>query len=164
MIKLFKVCLFVALIILTTGCARRLKHTSPASRSMPFYHVVRHPGETLGVVAIWYTGDVKNWEKIRDANPALNPSRIEIGDSVLIPENLVIKRDELPKDFVNAELKISENHSRVRQAPPSAIRNENQETSVEFNAESDPESDGLAPATEELIKTRDDLWRELMGE
>ncbi len=160
MSKSLRVSLSLLAIVLISGCARRSIQPNPSSKSVPYYHLVRYPGETLGLLAKWYTGDVKNWEKIKLANPNLNPSRIEIGDSVVIPEDILVKREKLPQDFVISDVKNVPDNA---PAEPATI-NSAQEEIVPPTKESNPETSKLAPATEELIKTRDDLWRELMGE
>ena len=67
----------------------------------PFQHVVRYSGETLGLIAKWYTGKSQNWQALRQANPNINPNRINIGDVVSIPNELVTRKDALPKNAVS---------------------------------------------------------------
>lgn len=68
----------------------------------PYIHEVRWPGETLSHIARWHTSSVSNWEKIAEANPGLNPRRIQIGDKILIPEELLKVRKPMPRDYVHS--------------------------------------------------------------
>jgi len=63
-------------------------------------HQVKWEGETLSIIAKWYTGSVNNWKTIAKANPALDPNRIVIGIDVRIPNSLMITRNPLPKSFL----------------------------------------------------------------
>ena len=44
-----------------------------------YLHKVRYSGETLSIIAEWYTGDVGNWRALAKANSRLNPNHIKIG-------------------------------------------------------------------------------------
>ena len=65
-------------------------------------HRVTISGESLSIIAKWYTGDLKKWEQLADANPNLNPNRIDIGDEILIPEDMMIRKDPITKRFVDS--------------------------------------------------------------
>jgi hypothetical protein len=65
-----------------------------------YLHSVRWQGETLSLIAQWYTGSWKNWRALADANRAIDPNRLAIGDRVLIPEGLLKNRKPLPRDLV----------------------------------------------------------------
>lgn len=58
-------------------------------------HTVRHPMETLSVVAMWYTGTVRNWPLIQDYNKLDDP-KLSLGQDILIPAKLVWRWDPLP--------------------------------------------------------------------
>jgi len=66
-----------------------------------FTHIVTWPGESLSVIATWYTGRVTNWRAIAAANPQLDPNRIFIGDTVVIPKELLVTTKDMPEAFVN---------------------------------------------------------------
>jgi len=67
-----------------------------------FYrHTVKWKGETLSIIAAWYTGDWKNWMALAQGNPRMNPHVIRGGDEILIPDHLLKTRDPLPKEFVD---------------------------------------------------------------
>jgi len=58
-------------------------------------HTVRHPSETLSVVAMWYTGTVRNWPLLQEYNGLPDP-RLRLGQDILVPANLVWRWDPLP--------------------------------------------------------------------
>ena len=72
----------------------------PKPEPQPYVHNVRYSGEILISIAEWYTGSRNNWKVIAKANPSLNPDRIFIGDTILIPENLLKRRDPMPLNFL----------------------------------------------------------------
>jgi hypothetical protein len=72
-----------------------------APRPQPYVHEVRWPEETLSHIALWYTGSSNNWKKIVEANPGLKRLRINIGDKILIPEELLKVRRPMPRDYVH---------------------------------------------------------------
>ncbi|MCB0360922.1 MAG: LysM peptidoglycan-binding domain-containing protein, partial [Bdellovibrionales bacterium] len=87
------------------GCAQQqAARPQQAPRYEPspeeFSHTVRYYGETLGIIARWYTGKTTNWQLILDANPGLRPERIAIGQQILIPRDLLVRSDALPREAV----------------------------------------------------------------
>lgn len=87
---------------------RETKKDSPTAASdavtqqkpVGFVHTVRWNGETLTVIAKWYTGSTENWKRIAAANPSIQPNCIRLGDTISIPEELVTNRNPLTEDFV----------------------------------------------------------------
>jgi hypothetical protein len=75
--------------------------TPPVSTAGFFSHKVRWSEETLSHIAQWYTGTMKNWKVLAKANPELDPKKIGPGDTVLIPENLLISRKPIPYSFLH---------------------------------------------------------------
>ncbi len=69
-----------------------------------YLHKVRWPEETLSHIAKWYTGTVKNWKTIAKANPGLDPKKIDVGDTISIPEELLTSRKLMPHSFVSASV------------------------------------------------------------
>jgi hypothetical protein len=66
---------------------------------------VRWPEETLSHIAKWYTGTVKNWKAIAKANPELDPKKIDTGDTIFIPEDLLISRKPMPFSFLHPSVR-----------------------------------------------------------
>jgi hypothetical protein len=64
-----------------------------------FTHTIKWGGENLIRISWWYTGSGKNWLQINEANPSIDPRRIKIGDSILIPEKLLITNEAMPINY-----------------------------------------------------------------
>ena len=78
----------------------RLPLSSPEVKY--FAHEIKWSGEDLGSIARWYTGSSKNWVHLVEANPGIDPKRINIGDSVLIPEALLKTHRPMPIEFLSS--------------------------------------------------------------
>lgn len=63
-------------------------------------HEVKYPGETLGIIAQWYTGNDANWKTILSYNGHIKTRRMKIGDNVRIPEAMLVKTSRLPQSFI----------------------------------------------------------------
>lgn len=63
-----------------------------------FSHTVSSRGETLALIALWYTGQIENWRVLADANPSLDADRIELGQEIFIPEALLKQRKPLGEE------------------------------------------------------------------
>lgn len=77
--------------------ARRAQSGKPAKHLV---HRVRWPGESLSIIAKWYTGKFNNWQALADFNPKLKPDRIWVGQEILVPEGLLKTREPIPESFV----------------------------------------------------------------
>jgi len=69
-----------------------------------FEHRVKWPGETLSLIAGWYTGSYENWKTIAQANPGLNPNRIAVGDIINIPPKMMKTKKPLPRKVASKGL------------------------------------------------------------
>lgn len=67
-----------------------------------YVHRVRWKGETLFIIAKWYTGSGKNWRALSKANPKLNPNRMSINENIVIPEDLIKYRKPMPLSFLSS--------------------------------------------------------------
>jgi hypothetical protein len=65
-----------------------------------FEHQVQWPGESLSLIAKWYTGHYANWKALAQANPGLNPDRIDIGNVIDIPPEIMTTQKRLPFKMV----------------------------------------------------------------
>lgn len=65
-----------------------------------FVHQVRWRGETLSLIAKWYTGHYGNWKALARANPGLNPNRIVLGNRIHIPPKIMQTQKRLPRKVV----------------------------------------------------------------
>jgi hypothetical protein len=81
----------------------------PPEKTLPeekyFTHTVKWNGETLFIIAAWYTGERDHWRAIAEVmtreNPNVNIHRIRRGDKIPVPESLMKTRDPMPKEFVD---------------------------------------------------------------
>jgi hypothetical protein len=73
------------------------KNFSGEDRQDFYKHTVHWPGESLSLIASWYTGSFQNWRKLAAANPRLDPNRIKNGNLVYIPPSLLKTRVPLPQ-------------------------------------------------------------------
>lgn len=112
---LFVICLALAWVL--TSCAAKEAappaEAPPAEEARPepvaeepppvayFVHTVALPGESLSIIAKWYTGDLKNWETLAWHNPAINPNRIFKGDTIRVPRDLLVREDPMTQEFVD---------------------------------------------------------------
>ena len=62
-----------------------------------YRHTVRWSGESLSLIARWYTGSYGNWRKLAKANPRINPHRIKKGNVIMIPPALLKTKEPLPE-------------------------------------------------------------------
>jgi hypothetical protein len=62
-----------------------------------YTHTVRWSGESLSLIAKWYTGAVNNWRILAKSNPQLNPNLIMKGNVILIPADLLKTKEPLPQ-------------------------------------------------------------------
>jgi hypothetical protein len=69
-----------------------------------FVHQVRWRGETLSLIAKWYTGHYGNWKALAQANPGLNPNRIALGNRIYIPPEMMKTQKPLPRKAVAKSL------------------------------------------------------------
>ncbi len=90
------------------------KEIKPKPPVKPAYyeHKVRWSGESLSIIAKWYTGSQENWKALSKANPKINPSRIYKGQEIRIPENLLKTREPMPESFLSHPVK------RKKESPP----------------------------------------------
>ncbi len=76
------------------------KKAWPRQPARHLVHRVRWSGESLSIIAKWYTGGFNNWKTLADFNPRLKPDRIWVGQEILVPEGLLKTREPMPKSFV----------------------------------------------------------------
>jgi hypothetical protein len=69
-----------------------------------FEHRVKWAGETLSLIAGWYTGNYGNWKAIAKANPGLDPNRIAIGDVINIPPEMMKTKKPMPRKAIRKTL------------------------------------------------------------
>ncbi|MFZ0614767.1 MAG: LysM domain-containing protein [Desulfobacterales bacterium] len=82
------------------AAAVRPKRATPVAKPAPYLHTVSRTGETLTTISLWYTGAADNWKRLVDANTDLDPRRVRVGDKILIPGELMVKRRPMPANFM----------------------------------------------------------------
>ncbi|MFC1505123.1 hypothetical protein ACFL5W_01260 [Thermodesulfobacteriota bacterium] len=75
-----------------------------ASEPRIYLHKVRWPEETLSHIAAWYTGTIKNWKAIAKVSSELDPTKIHVGITISIPEDLLTTRKPMPHSFVRPKV------------------------------------------------------------
>ena len=149
--------------------SKKLPSEDHTNQHLPdnFKHTVRWRGESLSLIAGWYTGHFENWKALARANPNLNPNRIMVGDLILIPRKMIKNQKPLPRKVAAKSLKSYYAHT-VRQPGEklTAIAGwytgdtGNARALAKFNPDIDPDfllvgNEIFIPA--ELLKTRKPL-------
>ncbi len=67
-----------------------------------FVHEVKWTGESLSIIAGWYTGDIQNWKALGPFNPHIKPDVIRVGDRIVIPRSMMKTQEPMPKDYVDS--------------------------------------------------------------
>jgi hypothetical protein len=75
--------------------------SKPSPDTQYFVHTVKFKGESVSIIAGWYTGDIQNWKILAEHNPDINPNRIFEGNKIRIPEYMMKNRAPMPKDYVD---------------------------------------------------------------
>lgn len=71
-----------------------------------FVHTVKWRGESLSTIAAWYTGTIKNWRALSEANPQVtDPNKLPIGDKIRIPSKMLRTRETMPQGFAESYAK-----------------------------------------------------------
>ena len=65
-------------------------------------HKVRYPGESVSIIAGWYTGEIDNWKILAEVNPSLNPNVINEGMKINIPESMLKTREPMTREYVDS--------------------------------------------------------------
>jgi len=94
---------------------------APIKPETPYFvHTVKWRGETISIIAGWYTGDIQNWKVLKEHNPDINPTRIFEGNKIRIPEYLMKTKAPMPKEYVDSFYTKSPRKESGKAAPPSA--------------------------------------------
>jgi hypothetical protein len=158
------------IILSLSSCYDRSNKTPPAplkqiNTKQYIDHTVKYFGETLGLIAAWYTGKGSNWTAIREANPGIKPERIRIGQTIKIPKELITKEESFPEGYVRrfavAE-PAAQNEELINElisATPEPAANPNPTASTQ-----QPEQTKTIPpvVTPEPAPTKEDVEREKM--
>ncbi len=82
-----------------------LAHSSAPAERTPrgdLIHYVTEPNETLLDIALWYTFEEENALRIERTNRIENPAKLEVGESIVVPEYLVKNGKVLTQEGLSA--------------------------------------------------------------
>ena len=85
-----------------------------------YTHTVEWLGETLPMIAQWYTGNKDNGKILAKANRHIAAEHLAVGDQVLIPLELVKNNKSMPMEFLstfNAKSRIDQKKSSSKAKP-----------------------------------------------
>lgn len=117
----------------------------PALEPKYFTHTVRGTGETFIAIARWYTSNGNNWKRLVQANPDIDPQRIQIGDAIRIPEEIVTTRRPMPRSTPSATVTVK------KRPPPAPHPDVELFGPIETDSSAgQPKNDGATPALETL--------------
>jgi hypothetical protein len=102
--KLHSWFMLLMLLLVCSGCAssEKVDRVSEPVKTSYYIHRVKWPGETLSIIAGWYTGDIEKWKALADANPDINANRMVKGNEIRIPESLLKTDKPMPKEYVDS--------------------------------------------------------------
>ena len=96
------------MILIPAKLAKKRKYPTQAfiNKHRPDYfkHKVQWLGETLSLIAKWYTGRYGNWKALAQENPGLNPNRIVVGNIINIPTEMLKSKEPLPRKVIAKSL------------------------------------------------------------
>ncbi|HUJ89554.1 MAG TPA: hypothetical protein VLX12_05100 [Syntrophorhabdales bacterium] len=92
----------------------------PAPETPYSVHTVKWRGETVSIIAGWYTGDIQNWKVLKEYNPDINSNRIFEGNKIRIPEYMMKTKAPMTKEYVDSFYTKSPRKESGKAAPPSA--------------------------------------------
>jgi hypothetical protein len=101
--------------------ARDTPSVAPAPELRPVVHTVQWKRETLFVIARWYTGSGNNWRRLAKVNPNIDPGWIHIGDTILIPNDLLKRRQPMPNGYIKPRFVPKRNAPLQPPEPPPNI-------------------------------------------
>ncbi len=75
---------------------------TPVKEETYYIHTVKWPGESLSIIAAWYTGDLQNWKVLAEANPDINPNKVFERMKIKIPESIMNTKAPMTKEHVDS--------------------------------------------------------------
>ncbi len=129
-------------LLLITGCGTLQRKTEVPPEPVPnLVHTVSYRGETLGLIAKWYTGDCRNWTKLAQQNPQIKAHRIQLGDTLTISAALLINRKPLPEAQIRGESRASlARQKRIKLEAEAAEKNSSKSAALSAANKKEPES------------------------
>ena len=106
----------IVAMIFIVGCVRHpIPQNQPISPGPEYLaHKITFPGETLGIISLWYTSDSGLWRNFYIPATSGTVRKLKRGDEILIPIEFVVRQEPITKEFIRANRpKVSTNNSRV---------------------------------------------------
>ncbi|NCC23706.1 MAG: LysM domain-containing protein [Deltaproteobacteria bacterium] len=88
---------------LCLGCKKKPSSQSSPATEKHLSHTIRHQGETLAIISQWYTGDPGHWRTLMNLNGIASPTALRLGQTIVIPMNLVKTSKPLPASFIKEQ-------------------------------------------------------------
>jgi hypothetical protein len=82
-------------------------HPAETAPNGDVVHHVTYPGETLSVIARWYTDDRGNAGRLARINRISNPNSLQLGDTVVVPSYMVKNKNRLSEEGLKELTKAS---------------------------------------------------------
>lgn len=79
-----------------------LKHPAELSPKGDLVHYVTYSGETLSMIARWYTQEASNAGKIARINNLKDANHLTIGDTVIVPSYMLKNRNRMTEEALKA--------------------------------------------------------------
>jgi hypothetical protein len=132
-------------------------------------HQVNYPHENLSIIALWYTGDAKNWTQLSNYNGHLrSPSALSPGDVIRIPSEIMIRVDPMTSDFVaEQQVKMKRLRDRARSVAGVVVGESTNAPATEAtpqNAESETPPDAPLGVETPADAPQDQLIENLLSE
>lgn len=147
-------CMMITIMLTAPGCTPS-PIEPPAVKELPppfLKHRVR-TGETLSLLALWYTGDENKWEDLYVRASTSKSSDVREGDEVLVPSRMLVNNAAPSPEFVE----------KFRTRPVRKLLNQTTTTAKGFETAIPPTS--TAESTTDTSAHRDfDPAKELMQE
>ena len=130
------------------GCVPQEPAAPPPPPAPQLYtHVIRYEGETLARIAHWYLGRSADWKVLLEYNPEIKPTRLRMGQTILIPQEKMKRLDAFPKP--SAKKSVSTNTEPVSQS--TVVNSEDaQPQSPEATATDDTSKDVVVEIPDEI--------------
>lgn len=134
-------------------------------------HKVSFSGETLAMIANWYTGKSANWKLLLEANPKIKPEKIALGQEIIIPGKLIVQRNTLTKKFVQesfAKRKIvpgTDSLVKEQQPTPNNLQQEGTTEKSEHGIFIEPSQVSVGKETpDKVIKEVEEIKKDVQSE
>jgi len=102
---LFFFCSGIFCLACLTGCAvlgdKGGQSDETRAREDVYVHTVEWPGETLPMIAQWYTGNKDNWKILAKTNPDIAAEHLAVDNEILIPLVLMRNSIRMPREFLS---------------------------------------------------------------